>query len=455
MIFKSLYPRLVLVLAVVTLGLFVILTVVNAYYFKITIGKLMTELQTERLNRLFVKLDQRFAPGASSASVAAYIDSIYFEYNLEVYNPQGQRLASHVPAMLNETGQDKTAFNTFAQTYRNPNPASQFAVIQIYLQPPHAPVFRKMLILLIISGFFIVAVSFFVGWKLIAYLNRRLERLKIGVSKIAEGDFSMRLDERGEDEIAFLAKSFNLMSSRLQRLIENLEESNAARQRLFAHASHEIKSPLTSIKGFVDIIEYMNVLPEAQQKQILPAAKKDLQRVIKIANDLLQLARVRDPQYKFDLKETDLAALLREEHRFFAQRAASNNATATFECPVVGRLTLNIDPDRLSQILDNLWSNSLKYGDLSQPIQTRLFVENGSASIMISNNLKNKLTVPAERLFEPFYRQPSDADKTTGSGLGLAIVKELTEKLGGKVEASVDQQALTIKIRLPLPEDKH
>jgi len=124
MIFKSLYPRLVLVLAVVTLGLFVILTVVNAYYFKITIGKLMTELQTERINRLFVKLDQHFVTNASSASVAAYIDSIYFEYNLEVYGPQGQRLASHFPAILNEAGQDKTAFNTFAQTYRNPQKAN-------------------------------------------------------------------------------------------------------------------------------------------------------------------------------------------------------------------------------------------------------------------------------------------------------------------------------------------
>jgi len=176
----------------------------------------------------------------------------------------------------------------------------------------------------------------------------------------------MRLEDQGEDEIAFLAKSFNLMSSRIKRLIENLEESNAARQRLFAHATHEIKSPLTSIKGFVDIIEYMNVLPEAQQKQILPAAKKDLQRVIKIANDLLQLARLRDPQYKFDLKETDLVALLREEHSFFAQRAAANNATATFECSIAGRLTLNTDPDRLSQILDNLWSNGTTWTSHNQ-----------------------------------------------------------------------------------------
>jgi len=447
MLFKSLYPRLVFILAIVTLGLFVILTFVNAYYFKIAITQLMAELQTERINRLFVKLDQRFAQNTASSTVTAFLDSIYFEYNLEIYDQDGKWVASNSPTAAH----DKSAFNTFSQMYRNPNVSSPFAAIRIYFQPPHAPVFRKMPVLLLISGFFIVVVSFIVGWQLISYLNRRLERLKTGVGKIAEGDFSMRLDDRGEDEIAFLAKSFNRMASRIKSLIENLEESNAARQRLFAHATHEIKSPLTSIKGFVDIIEYMNVLPEAQQKQILPAAKKDLQRVIKIANDLLQLTRLRDPQYKLELKEIELVELIREEHNFFAQRAASNNAQAAFECEVSDRLMLNTDPDRLSQILDNLWSNSLKYGELSRPIQTRLFMENGSASITITNYLRNVLTVPAERLFEPFYRHPSDADKITGSGLGLAIVKELTEKLGGKVEANARAETITITIRLPLP----
>jgi len=452
MLFKSLYPRLVFILAVVTLGLFVILTFINAYYFKIAITQLMAELQTERINRLFVKLDQRFAAEISSPNVAAFLDSIYFEYNLGIYDRDGKWVASHSPARA--TGmQDKSAFNAFSQIYRNPNASSPFVAIQIYFQPPNAPVVRKMLVLLLISSLLIVAVAFVVGWQLISYLNRRLERLKTGVGKIAEGDFTMRLDDRGEDEIAFLAKSFNLMASRLKNLIENLEESNAARQRLFAHATHEIKSPLTSIKGFVDIIEYMNVLPEAQQRQILPAVKKDVQRVIKIANDLLQLARLRDSNYKLDFKAVDLVALLREEHSFFAQRAASNQAQVVLECTVADRLMLSTDPDRLSQILDNLWSNALKYGELGQPIQTRLFVENGGASITIANFLRNELTVPAERLFEPFYRQPSDADKITGSGLGLAIVKELTEKLGGKVEANADKQALTIKIRLTLPTE--
>ena len=449
MLFKSLYSRLVLILAVVTLGLFVILALANAYYFKIAITHLMADLQTERINRLFVKLDQRFAAEFSAPAVAAFLDSIYFEYNLEIYDRGGNWVASNVSA-AGKPPADKSAFNTFSQIYRNPHAASRFAAVQIYFQPPNAPVIRKMLVLFLISSLLIVVVSFVVGWQLISYLNRRLERLKTGVGKIAEGDFTMRLDDRGEDEIAFLANSFNRMASRLKSLVENLEESNAARQRLLAHATHEIKSPLTSIKGFVDIIEYMNVLPEAQQKQILPAVKKDVQRAVKIANDLLQLARLRDPQYKLDFKAVDLVALLQEEHSFFAQRAASHRAQALFECETADRLTLNTDPDRLSQILDNLWSNSLKYGALNEPIRTRLFMLRGWASITISNALRNQLTVPAERLFEPFYRHPGDADKITGSGLGLAIVKELAEKLGGKVEARLDAQMLAITIRLPL-----
>jgi signal transduction histidine kinase len=238
-------------------------------------------------------------------------------------------------------------------------------------------------------------------------------------------------------------------------LIENLEESNAARQRLFAHASHEIKSPLTSIKGFIDIIEYMQLLPPEQQQQLLPAVKKDLNRVIKIANDLLQLARLRDPEYQLEIRSLDLIALLREEHSFFTQKAAAFAARTVLECRVPERLMVDTDPDRLSQILDNLWSNSLKYGHLDEPIRTRLFVESDFAGITIANHLRRRLNIPAERLFEPFYRNPGDADKVTGSGLGLAIVKELTEKLGGKIGISENANTLAITIHLPLPVMPH
>jgi signal transduction histidine kinase len=295
----------------------------------------------------------------------------------------------------------------------------------------------------------VVVVFSFVGWQMVSRLNRRLERLKAGVGQIAAGNFEVQLDDAGEDEIAFLARNFNLMSSRIKRLVQNLKESNAVRQRLFAHASHEIKSPLTSIKGFVDIIEFTNVLPDEQSRDLLPAVKKDLNRVIKITNDMLQLARLRDPAYRFERKKLDFVELLREEHSYFAKKASAQSVQADLVIETDSPVFLETDPDRISQILDNLWSNALKYGDPAGGIRTELVQHNSSLRITISNRVKAPLNVPVSRLFEPFYRNPADADKVLGSGLGLVIVKELVEKLGGRIDAELHHPWIAVTIRFP------
>ena len=240
---------------------------------------------------------------------------------------------------------------------------------------------------------FAILISAVVGWLLVYYLNKRLDRLKKGVSKISKGEFDIQLEDDGKDEIAFLAKNFNHMSGEIKKLIHSLEESNAARQRLIAHASHEIKSPLTSIKGFVDILEFMNVLSDEQQKNLLPVVKKDLTRVIKITNDMLQLAQIRDPEYQIVFKQINLMDFLLEEHSHFSHKASANNVTAIYENKVTEKITLNIDGERLSQILDNLWNNALKYGDHNFPIQTEIFLMNQQVGIKISNHLKNRINI--------------------------------------------------------------
>lgn len=453
MLFKSLFPRVMVMLATVSLLLFTILAAANAYVMRAGIVELMAKLQTQRIARVFENLERRFPQSAAPETISAWLDSMYFEYALDVYDRNGNRLAGNTA--MRETApaehlREEHHVTGFANVYQNPNATSPYAAIKIQLHLPNAPVFRSVMVLFLFSGLLIVAVSVVLGWKMVAYLNARLERLKAGVSEISQGKFDVQLESSGEDEIAFLAKSFNAMSARLKRLIENLEESNAARQRLFAHASHEIKSPLTSIKGFVDIVEYMNVLPPEQRQHLVPAVKKDLQRVIKITNDLLQLARIRNPEYKFDCKTLDARAFVEEEHSFFAQKARGQNAEAHLVCKTPEPLWLHIDPDRLAQILDNLWSNSLKYGDLTQPIRTELVRKRDRVALTIVNHLKAKLPVAAERLFEPFYRNPSDADKVAGSGLGLAIVKELTEKLGGTISTNLEAHRLEITIEFAI-----
>lgn len=454
MLFRSFYPRVIVILASVSLLLFAVLALVNAYFFRVAVSELMVRLQTPRMQRLFANLDKRFpqAP-ATPEPLTAWLDSLYFEYALDVYDRNGVHLAGNTAlreAPAEQRLHEDRRITGFSKIYHNDNASSPFAALKIRLDLPEAPVFRSVMVLLVLSGLAIVAVSMVMGWKMVAYLNTRLERLKTGVSEISQGKFDVQLPVEGEDEIAFLAKSFNAMSVRLKRLIESLEESNAARRRLFAHASHEIKSPLTSIKGFVDIVEYMNVLPPEQQRHLVPAVKKDLNRVLKITNDLLQLARLRSPEYKLARKPLEVRAFLEEEHNFFAQKARALHAEALFVNKLSAPLQLHTDPDRLAQILDNLWSNSLKYGDLQQAIRTELARTPEGIALTIVNHLKEQLPVPAERLFEPFYRGPGNADKVTGSGLGLAIVKELTAKLGGTITTTVLAHRIEITINLPL-----
>ncbi|MFQ5709058.1 MAG: ATP-binding protein [bacterium] len=455
---KSLYPRVISIVAGVSLILFAILALVNTLLVRNAIIDLARELEAPRIMRLFRVLDQAFQHDTPVATIKAKIDSMYFEYNVELFDKSGNwitgtysPLQGLVVSEQSRQIQGKEAFTGFTHTYYNPNPHSSFHAIKIHLQMRNTPILRRVFFSFLICGLVVIAVSVVIGWRLVAYLNMRLDRLKSGVSKIANGQFDVRLEDREEDEIGFLAQTFNDMSQRIQRLIKRLEESNAARQRLIAHASHEIKSPLTSIRGFLDIVEFTHVLSEEQQKHLLPTVKKDLNRVIKITNDMLQLAQIREPTYKPQLKAINVHKFFLEEHSFFAHKAAVRQVQAILDSQVDDRLELETDPERLSQILDNLWNNALKYGDLTRPIRTELFLQNQSLAIKISNHLKGLIAIPAERLFMPFYRGANSSETVSGSGLGLAIVKELTEKLGGSLSPQLSENRFEITVVFPLP----
>ena len=451
--FKGFYPRVTLVLIITSLALFLILSVFATYYFRTSVDIIMVELERPRMNRIFAELDRRFGKEVNPDAVHQYLETLFFEFNLNLYNRADSLItAINTPHLTwgpeNHLRRDGR-LTGFSAIYYNPNPDSPFRAMKVDITLPGKPILKRMLLLLLAFSLVVIAVFSFVGWQMVSRLNRRLERLKAGVGQIAAGNFDVQLDDSGEDEIAFLARNFNLMSTRLKNLVQNLKESNAVRQRLFAHASHEIKSPLTSIKGFVDIIEFTNVLPEDQGKDLLPAVKKDLNRVIKITNDMLQLARLRDPAYRLECRKFDFVELIREEHSFFAKKAGAQSVQADLVIDPDGPVVLETDPDRISQILDNLWSNALKYGDPAGAIRTELVLHNQFLRITISNRLKTPLNVPVSRLFEPFYRNPADADKVLGSGLGLVIVKELVEKLGGAIDAELRHPWIAVRIRFP------
>lgn len=456
MVFKSFYTRIIFILATMSFTLFAALALINTIKFRNEFLKSLSQVEEPRMKKLFNQLDQKFDFRYSTEEVKAQLDSMFFEFNLDVFDSNGvwitgsRSYLKNVPVDKNPRSlYQKGRFASFEKIYYNPNKSSPFFAVKIMLRFVDSPIFNRVFFNFFISGVVAILVSAIVGWRLVYYLNKRLDRLKKGVSKVARGEFDIQLENEGKDEIAFLARNFNHMSGEIKKLIEQIEESNAARQRLIAHASHEIKSPLTSIKGFFDILEFMNVLQDEQQKNLLIFVKKDLNRVIKISNDMLLLARVRAPEYKTEIKPIDINEFLLEEHSHFSHKASAHRVTSLYECNFKDKIWLSTDPERLSQIMENLWSNALKYGDSNKPIKTELFWEKDRIGIHISNFLVHKIEATAEQLFEPFYRNPVTSDKESGSGLGLSIVKELTEKLGGYLDTQITDNKIEICIFFP------
>ncbi len=462
MIIRSFYTKVILTLSGVFLTLFLVQGLSISLIFRGTVVDVLKHAEEGRFISILNEINRIEFRTHSRKKIQEFIHHLYLEGQIDVYDSTGvwsignQLFFPPEPTLSGAIDAANQQFTGFSTVYYSTLPHPVFPAIRVTWRSQKKPVFWQAILVLAVSGLITLLVTFAVGYKLSSSLNLRLIQLEKGVAQVARGNFQVELELPGNDEIAELGRNFNRMARQIRDLIDQLEESNEARQRLIAHASHEIKSPLTSIQGFVDIIEYMQLIPEQGEqsrtvptRELLNTVRKDIKRVIKIADDLIQLARLQEANFHIEKKEVSLRSVLKEEHRYFVHKAREHNATALLKFSGRTRYRIETDPIRLAQILDNLWSNALKYGDLSHPIVTRVHEENGWISITVSNYLIYPLEVSPHQLFEPFYRDPKFSEHVKGSGLGLAIVQELVNRMGGRIKSWTEEKQLFIAIYFP------
>ncbi len=451
---KSFYPRIILILSAVFLLLFAILGSGISLLIKYRINETVIAMQSQRVTDLFKEINK--LPMEDNGEITALLNSHFPELQVDLFGTDSKwRIGNqhHFAArdsLISADFQSGRQLVGFSALYENPAGQSPYRYLRLAWRSPGESILLRILSLFAIAGVVIIVVAVLLGWAMSAYLNRRLVQLQQAVSAVSAGNYDVDLAISGEDEIADLAGNFQRMSLQIRDLIARLQESNAARQRLIAHASHEIKSPLTAIKGFVDIIDYLKVLPPEERERLLPAVKTDIRRAIKIADDMLQLARLKEPAYQLEMTALDVGKFLKENHHYFAEKARRENVRADLIITEQqSAVFIETDSQRFSQILENIWGNALKYGDKNYPVQTRFSRVAGTIMLEIKNHLQTPLDVPATQLLEPFYRHPSTADSVKGSGLGLAIVQELVHRLGGELDIAATGTKLSLRISLP------
>ena len=295
-----------------------------------------------------------------------------------------------------------------------------------------------------IHPFAIVAVVFIFAGLLIVGRSFRRFALPIGdlvaaSARVADGDYSARVSERGPREVRSLARAFNSMAARLQA-------SDQTRRALLADVTHELRTPLTVVQGNLEgLLDGVYPRDDAHLQPIL-----DEMRVLsRLIDDLRTLALAESGTLQLQKEPTDLALLIGETVASF--RAQANEAGVTLDADIAPNVPiLNLDPARIRQVLENLIANALRYTPNGGKIRVQCSVNTSlSKSVAITVSDAGKGIAPDElpHIFDRFYKSRD----SRGTGLGLAIVKNLIAAHGGEISAQSEvDKGTTIRFMLPI-----
>jgi signal transduction histidine kinase len=254
-------------------------------------------------------------------------------------------------------------------------------------------------------------------------LARPLERVGSAARRVADGDYGARVPREGPEEIASLADSFNQMAAALA-------EQERVRRDFITNAAHELRTPLTNLQGYL----------EALRDGVIDADSATYQSLLEEADRLIRLARSLDalaadePGERPLVREIDLGAAIRSAIDLAQPGFERANLRLAVEVP--DTLRARADPDQLAQVLNNLFSNAIRYTPAGGRVTIRAEQRPADVLVSIANTGD---AIPAEdlgRVFERFYRVEKSRDRARGgAGIGLAIVKQLVEATGGRVGA--------------------
>jgi signal transduction histidine kinase len=290
---------------------------------------------------------------------------------------------------------------------------------------------------LLVSGAVALVVSWLAGYLAASRLTRRVRRLEAAAGKIAGGEFDEPVVDAGRDELGELARSFDAMRVRLADL-------DHARREFIANASHELRTPVFSLGGFLELLTDED-LDEETRREFFAEMRAQVERLAKLATDLLDLSRMDAGQLSVDVREVDLA----DAARMLAEEFRPLPAARDHELRLVadGPTPALADEQRVLQIGRILVENALRHTPAGTVVEVRAGERDGEVALAVHDNGPGVPAEVREHVFERFYR--GDGSTAFGSGLGLAIGSQLATMMGGSIEVESAPGDTTFALVLP------
>lgn len=280
------------------------------------------------------------------------------------------------------------------------------------------------------------------------YIAIGFATLQRGSMALAEGDYSKPVDTRFlRGDLKRCGENLNKVQQGVQRAVDERLRSERMKTELITNVSHDIKTPLTSIVNYVDLLKKEDIdNPKAQE--YLEVLDRQSKRLKKLTEDLVEASKASSGVIPVDCQPTNVNVLLSQLEGEYEERLQKAELTMIVH-PAAGDPVVLADGKLLSRVMDNLMNNIGKYAMPGTRVYAAAAADEKESTISIKNVSRNELNVSADELMERFVRGDSSRH-TEGSGLGLSIAKSLVELQGGRFELSIDGDLFRADISLPL-----
>jgi signal transduction histidine kinase len=278
-------------------------------------------------------------------------------------------------------------------------------------------------------GIIIFLIIFFLlTYGRVKYINK----LSKGVIEIAKGDFNYRVEIKGKDELSLLGKNINYMTEELKQSKEREKKIEKNKDRLIVSVSHDLRTPLTSIIGYIKLIKENSKL-DNDIKRYIDIIDNKADSLENLINDLFEYTKLIACDVKVEKINISLNEFMRQVVEGMMPICNENDLTILFQAPEE-ELNVNVDPNKMVRVFENIITNAIRYSNKKSKICVKVSKYNNEAMVSIENEGKAIKKEEFNKIFEMFYRTDESRNKKTGgAGIGLSIAKSIVDLHEGRI----------------------
>ncbi|MDS0526863.1 ATP-binding protein [Clostridium sp. SHJSY1] len=297
---------------------------------------------------------------------------------------------------------------------------------------------------LILSCIVFVVIFIIVTNKKMKYLDE----ISLGLKQIAGGNLDYLIKEKGNDEIRNIATNINYMSKEINKKMESERRSEKTKADLITNVSHDLRTPLTSIMGYIGLVKDGRYENEKTRDEYLDIAFNKAEKLKVLIEDLFEYTKLNNDGIKINKSRVNITEFLFQLIDELTPLFEENNLSI-IKSIVDEKILVELDPDKMLRVFENLLTNAIKYSYKPGNIVIGVYEKDGYVTVSIGNKGANISSEKISKLFERFYRiDESRNEKSGGSGLGLAISKNIVNLHGGQIWAECYGEDISFYVKL-------